>query len=135
MSNIKTIRVVCAIMLNQDGEILISRRREGRVRSGYWEFPGGKIHSNESPERAITREINEEMSIDVIPERIVGTYIHEYPDIKVQLIGLLCNYRSVPNYSADHDAILWVKRSELKNQHLSEADLKLWALIESENKL
>lgn len=129
MSNAKTIRVVCAIMLNEDGEILIARRKEGRVRSGYWEFPGGKIHSNESPERAITREIKEEMSIEIIPERIVGSYIHEYPDIKVELTALLCDCKTAPINSTDHDAILWVKSSELKNQTLSEADLRLWELI------
>jgi 8-oxo-dGTP diphosphatase len=130
MGKVNSIRVVCAIMLNEDAEVLIARRKEGRVRAGFWEFPGGKIHANESPERAIAREINEEMSIDIIPERILSTYSHEYPDLNIELIAVLCKFNDLPVLSTDHDSILWVKKSELKNQTLSEADLRLWELIE-----
>jgi 8-oxo-dGTP diphosphatase len=51
-----TIRVVCGI-------IFICRRKQGKALDGYWEFPGGKIERSESFEKALKRELHEELEM------------------------------------------------------------------------
>ena len=55
----KTIRVVAAIIIDE-GKIFATQRGYGEFKGG-WEFPGGKIEPNETPEAAIVREIKEEL--------------------------------------------------------------------------
>ncbi len=63
--------VVAAALTNQDGEILLQKRPEGRQMAGLWEFPGGKVDVGESPESALVRELQEELGIDVLAENLV----------------------------------------------------------------
>lgn len=57
--------VVSAALTNQVGEILLQRRPEGKQMAGLWEFPGGKVEADESPELALVRELREELGIFV----------------------------------------------------------------------
>lgn len=52
-------------MIDARGKVLIAKRPEGRIMSGYWEFPGGKLHSGELPEKALRREVREELGIEL----------------------------------------------------------------------
>jgi len=61
--NIKLV-VACALV-DADGRVLIAQRPEGKAMAGLWEFPGGKIEPEETPEHALIRELKEELSIDV----------------------------------------------------------------------
>jgi 8-oxo-dGTP diphosphatase len=61
-----SIRAVLGVLYNrQDHLVLIAERPEGKPGAGFWEFPGGKIESDESLEEALCRELNEEIGIDV----------------------------------------------------------------------
>jgi 8-oxo-dGTP diphosphatase len=57
--------VVAAVLRRGDGAVLLAERPPGRVAAGFWEFPGGKIEAGESAERALAREIREEIGIEV----------------------------------------------------------------------
>ena len=59
------INVVAAIITNSEGKILIAQRNFKKSQGGLWEFPGGKIEPNETPEEAIAREIKEELNMDI----------------------------------------------------------------------
>ena len=59
------VQVVAAVISRPDGAILMAQRPRGKVYAGYWEFPGGKIEPNESPEAALARELHEELGITV----------------------------------------------------------------------
>ena len=61
----KIIHVVCSIF-EQDGKILICRRKEGLENEGKWEFPGGKLENNETLKECGIREIKEELELDTI---------------------------------------------------------------------
>ena len=61
----KVVYVAAAAIFNQDGHILLAKRPEGKSMAGLWEFPGGKIESGETPERALVRELAEELAITV----------------------------------------------------------------------
>jgi len=59
------IEVAAAVILRDDGRFLLGQRPAGKVYAGYWEFPGGKIEAGEAPLPALTRELHEELGIEV----------------------------------------------------------------------
>ena len=61
----KYIYVSTVALIDWQGKVLISLRSEDKILPNYWEFPGGKIKTNESPDHAIIREIKEELTLDI----------------------------------------------------------------------
>jgi 8-oxo-dGTP diphosphatase len=59
------VEVVAAVMQRDDGRFLLGQRPAGKVYAGYWEFPGGKVERGEAPLAALTRELHEELGIEV----------------------------------------------------------------------
>ena len=59
----KVVYVAAAALINPDGLILLAQRPPGKSMAGLWEFPGGKIESDETPEAALIRELREELAI------------------------------------------------------------------------
>lgn len=59
------IEVVAAVISQPDGQFLLTRRPQGKIYSGYWEFPGGKVEPGESLHHAIARELWEELGIHI----------------------------------------------------------------------
>ena len=59
------VEVVAAVITRPDGQFLLARRPDGKVYSGYWEFPGGKVEKNESLLHALDRELQEELGIQI----------------------------------------------------------------------
>ncbi len=57
--------VAAAVILRADGAFLLARRPEGKVYAGWWEFPGGKVEAGESLAAALSRELREELGIEV----------------------------------------------------------------------
>lgn len=58
-------RVAAAVIVRGDGDVLLAQRPPGRAYAGYWEFPGGKLEPGETPAHALSRELHEELGIDV----------------------------------------------------------------------
>lgn len=59
------VEVVAAVIMRTDGQFLLTRRPGGKIYSGYWEFPGGKVEKNESLLHALERELWEELGIQI----------------------------------------------------------------------
>jgi 8-oxo-dGTP diphosphatase len=59
------VRVAAGVIVRDDGEVLLAQRPPGRAYAGYWEFPGGKLEPGETPAHALSRELHEELGIDV----------------------------------------------------------------------
>lgn len=72
----KKINVVAAI-IRKSNQILIAKRSKGEL-SDLWEFPGGKIEYNESPQQALKREIYEELEIEIEVKEHLMTIEHDY---------------------------------------------------------
>lgn len=89
----KIINVCIGILTNPaTDEIFMASRPLDKIMPGYWEFPGGKIESNESIYEALRRELNEELNIDVTVEnmQLIGNIEHSYPHglAKLSLINV-----------------------------------------------
>jgi 8-oxo-dGTP diphosphatase len=77
--------VVCGVIWSTDGRYLLARRPEGRIWSGFWEFPGGKIEPHEEAEAALSRELREELGITAIRTDPWLLKVFEYPHAVVRL--------------------------------------------------
>lgn len=75
-------------------KILITQRQQNGLLGGLWEFPGGKVHKNESPEDACLREIKEEVNLQVKIRKYLSRIKHTYTHFKIIMDVYLCNYIS-----------------------------------------
>lgn len=121
--------VVVAGAIVHERKWLIARRREGKSMAGFWEFPGGKIESGESPAQALEREIMEEMGIMIHATTVLGTNLHHYSTVSVELILVRAVYVSGEIQLSDHDAYAWVESKDFSNYTFAEADVPLISLL------
>ena len=77
--------VAVGVLLQHDGRFLLTSRPEGKVYSGYWEFPGGKLELGESVEQALRRELKEELGITIGEAQVWKTQMVDYPHALVRL--------------------------------------------------
>ena len=77
--------VAVGVVTHGDGRVLLAERPQGKPSAGYWEFPGGKFESNESPREALARELHEELGVELDAAHPWITRIHRYPHMTVQL--------------------------------------------------
>ncbi len=102
-----------AVIWNDQGEILIDRRPAEGLLGGLWEFPGGKIEPQETPEDCIQREILEEIGIEIAVGDHLITVDHAYTHFKVRLIVHHCQYVKGEPQTLGCDEVRWVKPSAL----------------------
>lgn len=119
------IDVAAAILENQNGEILIARRKPGKKLPGFWEFPGGKIESGETPQQCLIRELHEEMNLVIEVSDYIGESIYHYEQGPIRLIAYKGKITSGEIRLADHDQYEWLNIQGLKNANLAPADIPL----------
>jgi 8-oxo-dGTP diphosphatase len=113
---------------------MLARRGPLESGAGQWEFPGGKVEAGESPQQALIREIQEELSFDLSPFRLtlIGRNQHRYPDKEIELELWLVEVNEKPDFIlVDHDQTAWLLPSEMKESDLSEGDKPFISLIKS----
>ena len=98
----KTIRVVAAIIIDE-GKIFATQRGYGEFTGG-WEFPGGKIEPNETPEAAIVREIKEELDTEVQVIELLDTVEYDYPKFHLSMDCFICQVRSGDLVLKEHES-------------------------------
>lgn len=117
---LKTVRVVAALILNQD-KVLATQRRYGEFKDG-WEFPGGKIEPGETPEQAIKREIREELATDIRVEQPLTTVEYDYPTFHLSMQCFLCKVERGNLTLLEHEAARWLSYDELDSVDWLPAD-------------
>ena len=79
------IDVAVGVLIQPDGQFLVTSRPAGKVYAGYWEFPGGKLEPGETVEQALRRELHEELGIDIGPAAPWKVELVDYPHALVRL--------------------------------------------------
>lgn len=110
-------------------EVLISRRRDGGVLGGYWEFPGGKLDPGESAEACVVRELREELGIEVRPTRALETIEHRYEHGRVELRPFFCEHVSGEPEALEVAAWRWVDMRALRDYEFPPANAALLAEV------
>ena len=77
--------VAVGVLINADGEFLLTSRPAGKVFAGCWEFPGGKIEVGESVAQALARELHEELGIAIGTAQPWKVELMDYPHARVRL--------------------------------------------------
>lgn len=122
-------KIGVAAIRNCQGEILIDKRRATGVMGGLWEFPGGKIELNETPEECIKREILEELAIEVEVGKRIATIHHTYTEFQVTLFVHECRYLGGKPQPIECDEIRWVTIAEIDQFSFPEANQKIIAAL------
>jgi 8-oxo-dGTP diphosphatase len=103
----EVIEVAAAVLQRADGAFLLAQRPQGKVYAGYWEFPGGKIEPGEAAERALARELHEELGIDIGPAYPWLTRVFTYPHGTVRLNFFRVQAWSGEPHAREDQAISW----------------------------
>ncbi|MDU2063204.1 MAG: (deoxy)nucleoside triphosphate pyrophosphohydrolase [Sporomusaceae bacterium] len=119
----KFIKVVGAIIENDQGEILCALRSLQMSLPNYWEFPGGKVETGETLSEAIEREIREELKCQVQYIEPFDDITHEYETFTINLITLKCKLVSGSPVATEHAKLIWLKRENLLSLNWAPADI------------
>jgi len=119
----KLIKVVGAIIENDNNEILCALRSPKMSIPNHWEFPGGKVEENENLSEAIVREIQEELKCAIQFKELFNDNTHEYDKFIVNLITLKCKLISGSPMTTEHSKLLWLKRENLLSLQWAPADI------------
>lgn len=118
------IAVACAIIEWQQ-KILVTQRGLHKAEGGLWEFPGGKLEENETPQTCIVREIAEELDIEVEPYHLLQASEHSYPQKTIRLIPLVCRWTGGTLHMKEHAAFRWLLPPELPGLNWCPADVPI----------
>lgn len=121
------IDVTCAIIRNEDDEVLVVQRSRESDHPLKWEFPGGKVKKNESDEECIIREIREELSIDIVICGRLSDVVYDYGFRKIRLIPFICDTLDDVPFLTEHVAYKWTSPGDLALVDFSEADIPVAA--------
>lgn len=122
----KQIDVTAAIIV-KDGKVFAARRKQGIHLAGYWEFPGGKLEQDETPEQCLARELQEEFSVKTRVGAFVAESVYDYGSKVVRLLAYQVEHVSGDFQLIDHDELRWLALGELNSVKWAPADIPLVA--------
>ena len=121
--DLKRLEVVAGILRDASGRVLITERVDDGPFQGLWEFPGGKIGAEETPEAALARELGEEIGVQPLVSEHFMSLQHDYPDRLVSIdFFLVTAWKNEPT-GLEGQELRWVKTEDLNSEELLPADL------------
>ena len=121
----KRVNVAVGIIVNKQQQILLAKRPAHLHQGNKWEFPGGKLESDETVSEALTRELKEEVDLIVNSTEPFMEISHDYTDKRVLLqIHLVKNFTGIAK-GVEGQLIKWVSKTELKQFEFPEANLPI----------
>jgi 8-oxo-dGTP diphosphatase len=112
--------VVAAIIQDEQGNYLCAKRGDWKVSAGKWEFPGGKPETGELLEDAVSREIQEELGVEVA---VIRQFDRSQTG-EIDLVTFVCDLMGDrPTSSTDHSELRWVAEKDLSKLDWAEPDL------------
>ena len=128
-TNMKQIEVVAAIIRKGD-KIFATQRGYGEWKD-WWEFPGGKMEAGETPEKALVREIREELSAEISVDEYLCTVEYDYPGFHLTMHCYLCSLVTEALHLNEHEAAKWLEKDELDSVKWLPADYEVLEEVRS----
>ena len=119
----KTIKVVAAI-IKDDDRIFATQRGYGEFKDG-WEFPGGKVEAGETPQKALKREIMEELETVISVGELIDTIEYEYPNFHLSMDCFWCKIVSGELVLKEAEDARWLTKDMLDSVEWLPADVAL----------
>ncbi len=129
----KRIHIVAGIIFNQEkSQIFITKRPEDKHKGGFWEFPGGKVEQDETIERALVRELDEELGIQVTEQSLFEHLEYDYPEKSLKFDFIAVTGFNGQPYGREGQQGEWVDISDLSNYTFPEANVPILNRVISE---
>ena len=126
----KTIRVVAAVIVDND-KVFATQRGYGDYQGG-WEFPGGKIESDEMPQEALIREIKEELDTRIEVGSLIDTIEYDYSTFHLSMDCFWAKVVEGELVLKEHESSKWLSKDELDSVDWLPADVALIKKIKTE---
>jgi 8-oxo-dGTP diphosphatase len=123
----RVVLVAACALVDADGRVLIAQRPAGKPMAGLWEFPGGKIESDELPEQTLIRELKEELGIVVKEDCLAPLTFasHAYADFHLLMPLYICRRWDGTVAPLEAQQLAWVKPNRLRDYPMPPADVPL----------
>ena len=120
---------VVAAIIKKNNRYLIVQRNKNKHLGLKWEFPGGKVKSNESFKEALIREIREELNITISVQDKIAQETYKDHKIDIHLFYFLCTQLSYTIELREHEKIAWVEKKDFNKYDFAEGDGKILSLL------
>ena len=124
----KEINVVAAII--REGDMVFATQRGYGNFKDWWEFPGGKVKPGETPEKALIREIEEELDTKIAVDRFLATVEYDYPEFYLSMDCFWCHIEEGDLKLLEHEAAKWLPIDNLRQVNWLPADIMVIEEIE-----
>jgi 8-oxo-dGTP diphosphatase len=125
--------VVAAVIRDANGHVLLTKRPPGSHMGGLWEFPGGKVEDCEAPQDALTRELHEELGLEIRVEQPITFAVHEEPGLRILLLFFAARIVAGEPRGREGQAVRWVPATELPSYHTPPADAEIVRRLAAES--
>ena len=120
---------VVAAIIKKNNQFLIVQRNRNKHLGLKWEFPGGKVQESEIFEKALLREINEELNITIIVHEKITEEKYKDDKIDIVLHYYLCSHKSGAMKLSEHEGFSWVDKKDLYKYDFVEGDGNIISLL------
>lgn len=119
------IDVSCALIISQNGQVLVAQRSLSMQLPLKWEFPGGKVEPGETAEECLIREIREELSVEIRVMKKMQPSIYDQGKQLIRLLPFQCKLIAGEIKLTEHAAFQWLLPAALKKLDWAEADIPI----------
>ena len=123
----KLLLVAACALIDSDNRILLAQRPAGKPMAGLWEFPGGKVEANETPEATLIRELHEELGITVKADCLAPLTFasHAYETFHLLMPLYVCRRWDGTASAREGQKLAWAKPQNLRDYPMPPADIPL----------
>jgi len=123
--------VSAVALVDADGRVLMAKRPPGKALAGLWEFPGGKVHDDETPEAALVRELDEELGIDIAESCLAPLTFasHAYEHFHLIMPLYVCRTWKGQVTAREGQELVWRMPNRLNTLPMPPADIPLVAML------